>query len=97
MGQAPDEGLFMPDKIPQLSLPVLKSLQGAPYADTAMLIAELFLQEEITKEDLRRIVDDSYNFAVPLEHVRDRRYIMRLDQGPSASFKDFAARLMARL
>jgi threonine synthase len=97
MGQAPDEGLFMPDQIPHLSLPDLEPLQGAPYADTAMLIAELFLKDEITKEDLRRIVDDSYNFAVPLELVRDRQYIMRLDQGPTASFKDFAARLMARL
>jgi threonine synthase len=97
MGQAPDEGLFMPDRVPQLSLPDLKSLQGAPYADTAMLIAESFLKDEITKEDLGRIVDDSYNFAVPLELVRNRHYIMRLDQGPTASFKDFAARLMARL
>ena len=97
MGQAPDEGLFMPDRIPQLSLPVLKALQGAPYADTAMLIAESFLKDEIPKEDLRRIVDDAYNFAVPLEQVRARQYIMRLDRGPTASFKDFAARLMARL
>jgi threonine synthase len=97
MGQAPDEGLFMPDRIPKLSLPLLKSLQGAPYADTAMLIAESFLKDEITKEELRRIVDDAYNFTVPLEHVRKRQYIMRLDQGPTASFKDFAARLMARL
>lgn len=97
MGQAPDEGLFMPDQIPQLSLSVLKSLTDAPYADTAMLIAESFLQDEITKEDLRRIIDDSYNFDVPLEHVRDQQYIMRLDQGPTASFKDFAARMMARL
>jgi threonine synthase len=97
MGQAPDEGLFMPDQIPHLSLPALKFLQGAPYADTAMLIAESFLKDEITNEDLQRIVNDAYNFAVPLEQVRDRQYIMRLDQGPTASFKDFAARLMARL
>lgn len=97
MGQAPDEGLFMPDHIPQLSLPVLKPLQDSPYADTAMLIATSFLKDEIAPEELRRIVDDAYNFTVPLEHVRDRQYIMRLDQGPTASFKDFAARLMARL
>jgi threonine synthase len=40
---------------------------------------------------------DAYNFNVPLEHVVDKRYIMRLDQGPTASFKDFAARMMSRL
>ena len=97
MGQAPDEGLFMPDQIPQLSLPLIKSLQGASYAEIALLIAESFLKDEIAKEDIKRIVEDSYNFAVPLERVRDRQYVMRLDQGPTASFKDFAARMMARL
>ena len=34
---------------------------------------------------------------MPLEKVYDRKYIMRLDQGPTASFKDFAARMMSRL
>ena len=40
---------------------------------------------------------DAYNFDVPLEKVFDRKFIMRLDQGPTASFKDFAARMMSRL
>ncbi len=34
---------------------------------------------------------------MPLEKVFDNNYIMRLDQGPTASFKDFAARMMARM
>ncbi len=49
------------------------------------------------KADLRQITEDSYNYEVPLEQVFDGKYIMRLDQGPTASFKDFAARMMARL
>ncbi len=97
MGQAPDEGLFMPDRVPQLSLAAVKSLRDAPYADAAMLIGATFLAGELPKEDLRVLVDDAYDFKVPLELVRDRKYIMRLDQGPTASFKDFAARMMARL
>ncbi|HEX7415598.1 MAG TPA: threonine synthase, partial [Smithellaceae bacterium] len=36
-------------------------------------------------------------FSVPLEKVCPQAYVMRLDQGPTASFKDFAARMMARL
>jgi len=97
MGQAPDEGLFMPDRIPPLSLDSIMSMRGAPYKETALLIAEAFLEGEMPKETLRQIVDNSYNFAVPLEKVYDGKYIMRLDQGPTASFKDFAARMMARL
>jgi threonine synthase len=34
---------------------------------------------------------------VPLIPLYDNKYIMRLDQGPTASFKDFAARMMGRL
>lgn len=97
LGQAPDEGLFMPDRIPELPLAALKDLRNAPYADAALLIAELFLKDELSRRELREIVDDAYDFAVPLEPVTGRSYILRLDQGPTASFKDFAARLMARL
>ena len=34
---------------------------------------------------------------VPVEQVFDEKYLLRLDRGPTCSFKDFAARLMARL
>ncbi|MBU6410966.1 MAG: threonine synthase, partial [Verrucomicrobia bacterium] len=47
--------------------------------------------------DLAAICRDAYTFNIPLEKVYDRVHVMRLDQGPTASFKDFAARMMARL
>ncbi|PIP05783.1 MAG: threonine synthase [Syntrophobacterales bacterium CG_4_8_14_3_um_filter_49_14] len=96
-GQAPDEGLFMPDPIPVIAPEEIMSLKEAPYTAVAMLVAAAFLQDEIPYDILKRIVEDAYNFEVPLEYVEEGRYIMRLDQGPTASFKDFAARMMARL
>ena len=97
MGQAPDEGLFMPETIPLIPLGAFKALKGTPYTEAAMLVANAFLTEEFPAETLRRIVDDAYNYPVPLDNVFARKYVMRLDQGPTASFKDFAARMMARL
>jgi threonine synthase len=96
-GQAPDEGLFMPDFIPVLSLHDIMTLKGLPYSSSALLVARAFLRNEAPDDILERIVADSYNYSVPLEKVTDRKYIMRLDRGPTASFKDFAARMMARL
>jgi len=96
-GQAPDEGLFMPDPIPALAVADILARKGKPYVETASLVAEAFLKDELPREAIRQVVDDSYNFDVPLERVHDRVYIMRLDRGPTASFKDFAARMMARL
>lgn len=96
-GQAPDEGLFMPDPIPALDLGDIRACKGAPYSSTAFLVAEAFLKDELPREEIRQVVEDSYNFDVPLERVYDRLFVMRLDRGPTASFKDFAARMMARL
>jgi len=96
-GQASDEGLFMPDAIPQLSLKDIQSLKGRPYSETALLVAQAFLVDEFPLETLKKVVVDSYNYPVPLEEVKSGTYVMRLDQGPTASFKDFAARMMARL
>ena len=96
-GQAPDEGLFMPDPIPALRHRDIMALKGKPYAASATLVAKAFLADEIPEKILENIIEDSYNYPVPLEKVAGRTYIMRLDQGPTASFKDFAARMMARL
>ncbi len=96
-GQAPDEGLFMPDSIPRISLSDIQNLHGEPYWQAALLVARAFLSGEFSDEILEKVVKDAYNFPVPLEEVCTQAYLMRLDQGPTASFKDFAARMMARL
>ena len=96
-GQAPDEGLFMPDAVPRLAPEAILALKGKPYTEAAFTVAWAFLENDLSPDVLRRIVTDSYNYAVPLERVYGRKYVMRLDQGPTASFEDFAARMMARL
>ena len=95
-GQAPDEGLFVPDAIPQLSTNNISMLRGKPYWQAALLVSQSFLSEEFPPDVLEMIVKDAYNYPVPLEAVYPRTFVLRLDQGPTASFKDFAARLMAR-
>jgi len=96
-GQAPDEGLFMPDAIPQLSMSDIIALRDKPYWQAAKLVASAFLADEFPADVLDAVVKDAYNYPVPLEAVYPRSFLMRLDQGPTASFKDFAARMMARL
>jgi len=96
-GQAPDEGLFMPEPIPSLCFEDIRALKDRPYAEAAMLVAGAYLRDDIERHVLERIVRDSYPFEVPLEKVVEGKYLMRLDRGPTASFKDFAARMMARL
>jgi threonine synthase len=96
-GLAPDGGLYMPQYLPQLSTDELESLREKNYATLATEILNRLIGEEIRKNELSAICHDVYNFGIPIEKVSERIYIMHLDQGPTASFKDFAALLMGRL
>ncbi len=96
-GQAPDRGLYMPVTIPEISRATMADFVNLSYDEIAFRIASKFMEGEILEEALRRITRESYDFLIPLEQVSGRNYIMRLDQGPTASFKDFAARMMGRL
>lgn len=96
-GLAPDRGLYMPDHLPAMDDGFIRSLSGKTYHEVAFEVAKLFLHTEINENELAGLVRDAYNFEVPLEVMYDSKYIMRLDQGPTASFKDFAARMMGRL
>jgi threonine synthase len=97
VGQAPDAGLFMPERIPNISKDELEDLRGKKYFEVAHFVLNKFLYEDIESNHLLKLCKEAYNFPVPIEKVHDRKYILRLDRGPTASFKDFAARMMARL
>ena len=96
-GLAPDGGLYMPDVIPFMEHGFFEDLTGKTYSEVAFAVARLFLHSEIDDKNLYELIKDAYNFKVPIENLYDRKFIMRLDHGPTASFKDFAARLMGRL
>jgi threonine synthase len=96
-GIAPDGGLYMPEVIPVFTSEEIGQFSDAQYHEIAFAVSRKFLEGEIPDKDLERIVIDAYNYDIPLEHVCDRQYVMRLDRGPTASFKDFAARMMGRL
>ena len=96
-GQAPDRGLYFPDHFPHLTTNEIAAFTALPYHEIAFRVLSRFTEGIVPDDALVAICRDAYNFDVPLEKVYDRVYVMRLDQGPTASFKDFAAQMMARL
>jgi threonine synthase len=96
-GLAEDGGLYLPEMIPTFTAAEITAMRTMEYPEIAYTVAHKFLADEIPDADLKRLVDDAYNYTIPLERVTEKQYVMRLDQGPTASFKDFAARLMGRL
>ena len=96
-GQAPDRGLYFPEKFPQLAPDEIAAFAKLPYHEIAFRVLSKYTDGIIAADVFAAICHDAYNFGIPLEPVYDRVCVMRLDQGPTASFKDFAARMMARM
>lgn len=96
-GLAPDGGLYLPKSIPVLAEKELLAFSSMGYSEIAAVVLNKFIGPEVDKNMISRLCNDAYNFDIPLEKVAGRKYIMRLDRGPTASFKDFAARMMSRL
>lgn len=96
MGLAGDKGLFMPEVIPGFDPSFLARAKDLPYPQLAASVIAPFFRGTFSYDQILDICTDAYTFDIPLENVSGKHYIMRLDQGPTASFKDFAARFMGR-
>ncbi|MCM8777262.1 MAG: threonine synthase [Candidatus Omnitrophica bacterium] len=96
-GQPEDYGLYIPTEIPSLSNDDISSFRQKSYPEIAYEIIRCFTEGEIPLSELERMVSDAYNFDVPLQNVHNDFYLLWLTKGPTASFKDFAARMLARM
>ena len=97
MGQAPDKGLYMPEEIPLIPKSRIGQFSNMSYPQIAFEVIKPYLGDLVSDSDLRTMLQDAYNYDVPVERAYDEKYVLRLDRGPTCSFKDFAARAMGRL
>jgi len=96
-GLAPDRGLYLPETFPKLTPAEIAAFARLPYHEIAFRVLSKFTEGVIPRDELAAMCHSAYNFPVPLEIIHVRVFLMRLDQGPTASFKDFAAQMMARM
>jgi threonine synthase len=98
-GQAPDGGLYFPETFPRFTPGEIAAFASLPYHEIAFRVLSRYTDGIIDSGELAAMCRSAYDFEVPLEPVNgtDRVHCLRLDCGPTASFKDFAAQMMARL
>jgi threonine synthase len=94
-GLAPDGGLFVPEEIPQYPASVRSSLGTMDFREIAFETIRPYVRDDIPDGALDDIVEAAYNFTAPFVAVADR-FVLELFHGPTAAFKDFGARFMAR-
>ena len=96
-GLAPDGGLYMPAEIPKLPPDFFKRAPSLPFDELAFEVSQKFFTPDVPLPELRTMTAEAFNFAVPLVEIDKDLWVLELFHGPTAAFKDFAARFMARL
>ena len=92
-----DNGLFMPLDIPKLTNRFIDNLDQLSFTEIALELSRAYLQEDLDEASIVTLVEDVFNFEVPLVPVTGDIYCLELFHGPTLAFKDFGARFMARL
>jgi threonine synthase len=102
-GLAPDGGLYLPERYPQVDAATLARWRGLPYAELAFEVLSLYI-DDIPAADLKAICAKTYTAEifgtpdiVPLRELEDGVYLEALSNGPTLAFKDMAMQLLGNL
>lgn len=95
-GQAPDKGLYFPERIPQVDSKLIENVERISNEEVAFAVIKPFVGDTIDDEHLFQIVSETVNFPIPLVPVNDRIFSLELFHGPTLAFKDVGARFMSR-
>ena len=100
-GLAPGGGLFLPTEIKKLSHEELNHLSKLDYKELASEIIFNFCNDEISKNELKSLIEKSYNSFKDKEVVNLRKigdtYLLELYNGPTLAFKDIAMQIIGNL
>ena len=95
-GQAPDKGLYFPERIPTIDPAVIANINAYSKEELAFIVMQPYVGDTIDRNSLQRIVSETINFPFPLVKVNDHISSLELFHGPTLAFKDVGARFMSR-
>ncbi|MEJ6795716.1 MAG: threonine synthase [Flavobacteriales bacterium] len=95
-GLAADNGLYFPETIPTLSSDFINDLHTFSKEEIGVEVMRHFTSEDISTEELKRIVRETLDFDFPLKEVSKDVFSLELFHGPTMAFKDVGARFMSR-
>jgi threonine synthase len=102
-GLAPDGGLYLPERYPQVDAATLARWRALPYAELAFEILSLYI-DDIPAADLKALCAKTYTrevfgteAIVPLRPLEGGMFLEALSNGPTLAFKDMAMQLLGNL
>ncbi len=102
-GLAPDGGLAVPERYPQVSADELAAWRPLSYRELAFEILSRFI-DDIPAADLRQLVNRTYtadafgtDAITPVTTLEPGLHLLHLSNGPTLAFKDVAMQLLGTL
>jgi threonine synthase len=89
-GLAPDGGLFIPDHIEKINI------NEGTLPEVAKQLLKQFFKGDLLESHLSNICDKTFNFPCKLSDITSELSHLELFHGPTAAFKDYGARFLAR-
>ncbi|KQY90748.1 threonine synthase [Pelomonas sp. Root1444] len=102
-GLAPDGGLYLPERYPQVDTATLDKWRRLAYPELAFEVLSLYV-DDIPLADLKALCAKTYTQEVfgtqeiaPLKRLEDGLCLEALSNGPTLAFKDMAMQLLGNL
>ena len=95
-GLGKGQGLFFPEQLPKFSDAEIESLLNMDFVTRSAKILLAFIGNEISDNDMHRLVQNAFQFPAPVKSVEDDIGSLELYHGPTLAFKDFGGRFMAQ-
>ncbi len=96
-GLAPDQGLYMPVTIPQLSASFFKRMPEMSFLEIGFEVIKSIFSEDLSEAEIQDLVSHTLQFDAPLVQLEKDVYSLELFHGPTLAFKDFGARFCSKL
>ncbi len=95
-GLAPDKGLYFPEEISKLEKEFFQNINNYSDEEIAFRVINPYVGNVIPENELRKIVEETINFEIPLVKITEDIFSLELFHGPTMAFKDIGARFMSR-
>ncbi len=96
-GLAPDQGLYMPEQLPVMSVDFISSLKGMDFTTIGREVIGALFGEDLSGAEIDELVAHTLSFDTPLVKVDENVFSLELFHGPTLAFKDVGARFCSKL
>ena len=87
----------MPEQLPRVPKAFIRNSVEMSLQEIAYAVCNTLLGDEIEAWMLKEVVDNAFNFDIPLVQIGGGTAVLELFHGPTLAIKDISSRFMAQL